>query len=265
MTDLNDINILNNQYTIELNEDIKASIAYSSELKNNNKCIISIGICSKFYFYILGSALFKLLSLIIISEIGLFGFVPILSSYYSILSLYTYFSFIIFGSIIHFCFKRKDYISHNKNALNLLHVKIINQDKKGTNLKFFLACIGFTIYNEIQIFLYSNGYHALDFWTFELVFTFLLMKKYFEVNIYGHHKCSIIFIIIICSILLFIATFLPNDNKENQYQYVEKKLGNYFYSILISIVFMVLSFNYALSINYSKILMQSKFVSQTNI
>ena len=139
----------------------------------------------------------------------------------------------------------------------------VNQDKKGTNLKFFLACIGFTIYNEIQIFLYSNGYHALDFWTFELVFTFLLMKKYFEVDIYRHHKCSIIFIIIICSILLFIATFLPNDNMENQYQYVEKKLGYYFYIILVSIVFMVLSFNYALSINYSKILMQSKFVSQT--
>jgi hypothetical protein len=90
------------------------------------------------------------------------------------------------------------------------------------------------------------------------------MKKYFEFDIYRHHKCSIISIIIICTILLFIATFLPNfDSKmESQYEYVKNELGSYFYSIPIMFIFIIISFIYGFSRTYSKILMQSKYISK---
>ena len=260
-----ELNNLKNQYSFGLDDEFSNN---SEPSKEKNIKLISIGNCSKFYFYILGSALFKFCSIIILTEIGnnngLFGFVPILSFYGSMQSIYTYLSYIIFGTIFQFCSKRKDRDENKYNTLNTIHIKIINRYKNKTNLKFILTCFSFTIYSEIQNLLFSFGYDSLDFWTFELIFVFILMKKYFEFDIYRHHKCSIISIIIICTILLFIATFLPNfDSKmESQYEYVKNELGSYFYSIPIMFIFIIISFIYGFSRTYSKILMQSKYISK---
>ena len=137
MAELIDSNNLNNQYSLGLDEEFSNT---SDTRKEKNVKIISIGICSKFYFYILGSALFKFCSIIILTEIGnnndLFCFVPILSFYSSMQSIYNYLSYIIFGIIFQFCFKIKDKDDNKYNALNLIHIKIINQYKEKTNLKF---------------------------------------------------------------------------------------------------------------------------------
>ena len=59
----------------------------SNDQKNEPKRIITKGICSRFYLYIIFSGIFKLLSLILIGDnklydngIGLFGFCPILKN-----------------------------------------------------------------------------------------------------------------------------------------------------------------------------------------
>ena len=75
------------------------------------------------------------------------------------------------------------------------------------------------------------------------------MRKYFIMDFYLHHKVSIIFIILICTILLLIATFIPyiayGKNIGNAYESINSKLGNKFYSILFIFVFIVLSYDYA--------------------
>ena len=80
--------------TIDIEKDLE---------KNNNKCFISLGKCSRLYLYILGSGLFKIFSLILlgsnnISEdgIGLSGFCPIFNSFNFIQSIYIYIGYIIF-------------------------------------------------------------------------------------------------------------------------------------------------------------------------
>ena len=81
------------------------------EDNNNNKKrkLIALGKCSKFNFYILGSAVFKLLSLLILGvkgkNIGLCGFTPILYDYNSMQSLYTYLGYIIIGVIWRYAYK----------------------------------------------------------------------------------------------------------------------------------------------------------------
>ena len=100
MNDFNSNTDLSNDYT---ENDYKKDNA-SSKIKNNK--LISLGKCSKFYLYILGSAGFKSLSLILLGNKdknkGLFGFSPILSSHQSIQRIFTYLSFIIFGIILYF-------------------------------------------------------------------------------------------------------------------------------------------------------------------
>ena len=239
---------------------------YSIEIKPIK--LITIGKCSKYYLYILGSVLFNFFSTIITIKTsnnkGLFGFAPILSSYNSMKSIYTYLGYIIFGIFLRFYFKGKSKNKLNKktNTLNLIHDKLINQDMKKTNFLIILTCISFVIYNDIETFLYSKGYQFLNYWSLEMVFTFLLMKRYFEVYIYRHHICSIIFNIISSSILLLVSSFFPYKSADNQFEFVGNELGNPLYSIVIIFIFAFLSFNFGFSRNFSKILMQSKFVSQ---
>ena len=233
------------------------------------KKLITIGNCSRFNLYILGSTLFVIFSLFLLGfqerDIGLFGFVPILYAYRSMQSIYTYLSYIIFGIIFHFCSKDKKEEENNifiKNLSSFYH-KLKNQNKTNNNLYIFLTCLCFVIYNEVQNLISSYSFQDLDFWSFDILFTFLLMKKYFEFDVHKHHKCSIIFVTIICTILIFIVSFLPNSatNNLNQYEFVKKELGSYFYSIIFIFIFLILSFIYSFSRNFSKVLMQSKFVS----
>ena len=70
----------------------------------------------------------------------------------------------------------------------------------------------------------------------------ILLRKYFEFGIYKHHKCSIFSAFFICTILLFIASFLPDTNIGNQYQFVKNELGSVFYCIPFIFIFIVLSF-----------------------
>ena len=75
--------------------------------------LISIGKSYKTYFFILGSALFKLLSLILTGDgnkykdFGLFGFCPTFNKFNFTQSILIYFGYIIFGIIFYFFKKIK--------------------------------------------------------------------------------------------------------------------------------------------------------------
>ena len=262
------MNLVNegNQCTSE-NSDNKES---TSEEEKNKK-FITIGKCSRFYLFILGSSFSKFFTILMMGNknknIGLFGFSPILSSYNNIQSMYTYIGYIIFGLIIFFFSNGKNNIFsikknqkwlliHNKNKMTVCTPKTFSQ--------VFLVCFCFGFYIEAINILYSLGFQSFNYWTFETLFTFLLMKKYFVVDIYRHHKCSIIFIFVTSTTCLLIASFLPNSSykgEKNSYQYIEEDMGNYFYFIIITIFFVFLSFNYSFSRTFSKVVMQSKFLS----
>ena len=91
------------------------------------------------------------------------------------------------------------------------------------------------------------------------------MKKYFGFDVYRHHECSIIFIVITCSTLIFISSFLTEENELNIYQIFEEKYGSYFYCLIIILCFVFMSFLYSYSRSYSKVLMQVKSLSPDTI
>ena len=270
MAESNGRNRLNSIKRVSTIDSDYISSQQSTKVKKNK--LISIGNCSRFYFLILFSIVFKLLSLFLLGiqiedkkDIGLFGFIPILYSFRSMQSIYTYLSYIIFGIIFHFCNKKKneDIKIPKENILSLVYNKLTNQNKTKTYFYILLTCFCFAIYNEIQNLINSFKFQEFDLWSFDILFTFLLMKKYFEFDVHKHHKCSIIFVTIICTILIIIISFLPNivTGNLNQYEHVNKELGSYFYSIVFILIFLILSFIYAFSRNFAKVLIQSKFVS----
>ena len=248
--------------------------------------LITLGKCNRFYLYILGSAISKFFSLILLginsntneNGFGLFGFCPTFNKYNFTQSIFIYFGYIIFGIIFFFFLKLK---SLDKKAINIRTITsstvesfIYNDPNRNKHKKLFthytLISLAFVFYIEIKKVLYIEGFQFFNFWTVEIIFLLFLLKKYFIIDFYYHHKVSIIFIISACSALLLTASILPNSllNKnysENAYQNINDKLGSYFYCILIIILFVGLSFIYSYSRTYSKVLMQINFVSPFQI
>ena len=138
MSELADMNKTKTFTSVSSSENIDVNEFKLIEIKN--KKIITIGKCSKFNLYILGSLLFKLFSLFLLgfqkNDIGLFGFVPILYSYRSMQSIYTYLSYILFGIIFRFCSKdkKKDEKNFMTETLTIVYNKIMNLNSSKTNL-----------------------------------------------------------------------------------------------------------------------------------
>ena len=263
---------------IKINFDGQVNNKKMEEIKNKNKNkkLITLGDCSKFYLYILASAFFKFLCFLIIGnkekKIGLFTFCPIINSYNITQSIYAYLGYIIFGAIFYFVFKGKhkksEIESHAISEKLLIHNKIkITPKSRKTIFQIFLVCICYALYNEIQNILYNFGFQFFYYWTFETIFSYFLMKKYFEMDNYKHHKCSIIFMVITCSIFLLISSFLPgssiteNEKTLNSYEIIEKLFGSYYYCIVIILFLSFLSFIISFSRTFSKLIMQTKYLS----
>ena len=254
-------------YENELNNSMEEILSIKQYKVEKSKKLITIGECSRFYLLIIGSALLKFLSSMILGykdkDIGLFGFSPIFYSYHNVQFLLTYLSYIIFGIIVHFFLKGKKKKTENKMmGITIKKNKKLASNPRKTYLQLFLLCFCYGAYLELKALLYSLGFNFLHIWPFEGIFTFLLTKKYFMDNIYKHHKCSIFFAFITGTIFHLIASFVPSDNtKLNSYQKFEKNYGNYFYCFCIIIVFIIMTFGYSFSICFSKVLIQNKFIS----
>ena len=254
---------------ITLNEEIK-------KILEKNKKPITFGKCSRFYLYMLGTCFFKILSLLILgankdkeNEFGLFGFCPVLNQYNFIQSIYTYIGYIIFGLIFYY-FKDPDKSDSKEKKefyknINISGNKNIDTLTKNINLKIFFLCIIFIFHIEIKKVLYIQGFMFFNIWTSEIILMHFLMLKYLSIDNYKHHKISLLCNATFCSgilvFILFLPTSLYDGDRVNSFQFVQKKLGNYFYGILLFFVFLILSVAFCFTRIYSKVLMQIKFIS----
>ena len=196
-----------------------------SENLGNNKKLITIGKCSRFYLFILGAGSFKLLSLLILGAnniyedgIGLFGFCPVLSNYNFVQSIYMYIGYIIFG-LIFYHFKGIEAIDTNKgsqekkeftNIIMTLQKQYKNKVAKilaNDNTKYEIAflCLAFAVHIETKKVLYIEGFQFFNFWIIEIIFMQVLMRIYFTIDVYIHNKIAIIFNVVVCSAILITA------------------------------------------------------------
>ena len=236
------------------------------------KSIIGFGRCSKYYLYILGTAVFKCLRDCIFgfnninpdSKIGLFGFTPQLSHHHLLQSLYRYASFILGGGlfiyILHRNIKADTVKENNKNKERLELKGLIHNNKSdgSENAKIseiLKVCLIYGIHAELSRIMYLFDFYGLDFWTVDVFFILLFMHRNFIFNYYKHQKYSMALILISVTILLLISSFLPFTNHDdtnekeirdkNSYQIIKdltKDLtGSNFFFILVILLFALLS------------------------
>ena len=237
------------------------------------KCLITIGKCSRFYLYILGSIIFKLIDCALIGYIdregkqySLYGFVPVLYKYEIIKGVYINLMCILCGSLFNYIqkkkkqFKKKTKVKERKDLKGLIH----NQKDlpKIYSCNFLLFGFLYTFYNESKKYLYIKGFRGLNIWTFDIIFMIFFLKKSFKFNFYKHQKCSLLFITFTATVLLIILTFLPSyQTNKNSYDIISDKGWNFSVSFLIIIIFVILSIIYSYSRVYGKVLMQLKYIS----
>ena len=243
----------------------------------NFHCLIGIGIYSKYFLYILGTCIFKFLRQSLfnffqinpLSDSGMFGFMPILNGHFIISSLFTYISYIIFSSLFYFIFKRNTKRKTKQNVdLLIKHSTLLikgfihNINSNKITFRKIIRTIGAScviiFQTDFSKIMYLYDISLFNIWTFYIIFILFFMRKYFIIQIHRHQKYSMIFVIVICTILLLLSTFFPyNEMSEyNSYQKVKEITGSYFAFIPILIMFISLTGMTSFFIVYSKALME---------
>ena len=252
-----------------------------------NKCFIGFGECSKYYLYILSSTVLKSLrdcmfgfnSINPNSKMGLFGFVPKLANHCIIQSIYRYSGFMLGGALFMYISQKN---SENKSE------KMINKEKEQLELKEFensqksertknvrisqiiIIALIYCAHSELSRIMYLFDFSGLDFWTVDLLFIIIFMHSNFVINSGKHKKYSMIFIILLVTILLLISSFLPktdHDKEEekikdkNTYQLIKAITGNNYSFIIIALIFFSLSCLLSYLRVQEKVLMDFHFLS----
>ena len=239
---------------------------------------ISIGLCSKYFLFILGICLFKFLKQSLFnffqiyppSASGIFGFMPVLYGHFVISSIYTYIGYIIFSLLFYFISKKtskntneieeiKKRVNSNFSYLtqNMLNKQNANKITVRKIIKTVGACAVLVFQTDFSKIMYLYDISLFNIWTFYIVFILFFMKKFFVIEIFNHQKYSMYFVIIVCTILLMTSTFLPYNefSEKNSYQKVNDLTGSYFACIPILIIFISFTAMTSFFIVYSKAIM----------
>jgi len=207
---------------------------------------ISIGQFNKYYFFILGSILVKLLNTFITgffpsltpnNPFFLFGFQPFLLSHPYIKYTCQYLGIGLGGLISNFIFyirnkdigkqfkedkNSQDIINDTSNALNmskgrfssvLIYHNVFDKNKKSYLKKVFFVFFLY-YFSKISISsLDSLGFHQVKIWTFEFIPVYILSQRMLKTKIYKHQKFSLSTTLIFSTLLYFINSFVPESDK----------------------------------------------------
>ena len=228
---------------------------------------ISIGQFNKYYFFILGSILVKLLNTFIIgffpsltpnNPVFLFEFQPSLLSHPYIKYTFQYLGIGLGGLISQIIFyirnkdigkqfkkdqNSRDIINDNSNAFfnskNRYSSALIYHNVFDKNRKSYLKKIFFVFFlyyfSKISISsLDSLGFHQTKLWTFEFIPVYILSQKMLKTKIYKHQKLSLSTTLIFSTLLYFINSFVPESDKNCENE--EDKCGFIHFNVYEKII-----------------------------
>ena len=242
---------------------------------------ISFGKCNKNYYFILGSIAVKFIITFIYGytpilepdkTIYIFGFKSKIFSHPVITLCFQYLSMIIGGIILQIIYNHRNKGSRNIKEEEVVDVEKITDDlhtesiilreyKKNEKMKnkndikkiflifavYFISQLTITSLNQLKL-------NRIKFWSLEPIFLYIFSKKVLNRTIYKHQKISIIIIIICCTSIYLVNSFLPytkqctyyNEKKnikecaeickeleQNVYEYIIHKYALFFIPIFI--------------------------------
>lgn len=255
---------------------------------------ITIGQFNKNYLFIIGSISVRF----IITFIS--GFTPYLtpnesfyllgfkSNFFShpfITNCFQYLSIGLGGYIFELIFNEKNKNSEQETVYDnriTRRSKLIyyNIDKKNYKIYLKKVFLVYFIYYFAKVSMNSLdnlGFNRVKFWPLEFIFLYFFSKKILGKNVYKHQFVSLSIIIIFCTSIYFINSFIPKTNKDcqllegeqrneclilsvNIYHEIIDKIGWCFVPIIILIYFLAMVSNAYSSIR-NKWFMDFKYIS----
>ena len=199
------------------------------------KKYIRFGRFNKKYFFILGSILVKYLLSFIrgftpyltpTTTYYIFNYKPFFISHPLFTLCLQYFSICLGGVILELIYAKKNSNSEANYNLEYKATQVTNNyipdgiiekeiakteeknDKKYWWRIFYVLSIYFFSEATINI-LNSFGLREVDYWPLEFIFLFIFSKKILNRTLYKHQKIPIIILIILCTIIQILNTFIP--------------------------------------------------------
>jgi hypothetical protein len=122
-------------------------------------------------------------------------------------------------------FSQVDETSKSSKNTKLIYHNIktrLKSENTSGSLLIIISIIYFLYIEALKILDFFEFYH-LEFWTFDILFMLLFMHIYYPTNIYRHQTFSMIFIAVINTVLLIVASVLNiyenKSKKKNIYEY----------------------------------------------
>mgnify|MGYP006873076950 CR=1 FL=1 len=172
---------------------------------------ISLGTYNKYYkyiiFYIISNLLYE-------STFGLnYGNVykeiifleqqELLRKHSLIISIFNYFLIFLLSLILYKCNPDKNANCSNRNDSSAIKLIVYKNKKiKKQYYTIILVSILWVIHEQLGIFYYNFNFAYLDYWTLEILITYFISSKMFNIQIYKHQKFAIFFNSVLCSLFL---------------------------------------------------------------
>ena len=199
-----------------------------------SQCCIGIGEISSFFKYMIIFIIFNLIKDICYESSSL-------KKYKLIGSLYKYLGFSIFGAILYYISikryndktNRREKEKNEKNKL--IYNKISINFEVKNKLLIYLICFFYIFFFESIQYIKYVGFSILFIWTFDIISVFIFVHIFYRKKMYRHQNCSMLFIIIVDTALLIIASLIdtyPLSNNEKENIYKNKGIG-----ICLAIIF----------------------------
>ena len=247
---------------------------------------ISFGQFNKKYFFILGTLIVRIILAFISGftpyltprkPIFIFGFRSNFFSHPMISYCFQYFSLCLGGIILELIFHDK-----NKNKKKTKENKLEdNKEKFQSKLKYYGRIISvYSLYFFAKVLMNSFdniGYNRVKYWPLEFIFLFIFAKKIMNQIFYTHQILSISTLMLICTTIYIINSFIPQSNKDcsslsgdeledcqilsvNIYNDIIKKLGGHFIPIII-LLYLAAMISNAFSAITTKWFMDIKYIT----
>ena len=226
-----------------------------------SKCFIGCGEIPSFFKYMIAFIVFNIAKDLCYK----FGSLK----YYKIIgSLYKYFIFATFGFLFYYISikryivkkdnKKIDTSNSTENKKNKLIYNKISLNKELINqYMYYSICFFYVIFFESLQLIDYFGFSILFIWTFDFLSMLIFINIFYSNKMFLHQKCSMLFIIIVDTALLFIASFIKIDDVEKKNIYDNKGI-----TLSIGVIFIFIFISSLNSFNRVKIksFMDNQFI-----
>ena len=187
---------------------------------------IQLGSYNKYYKYIIFQVICNLLYNFtyglnhgsIYTPISFFKKQNNFHSHQTINNIFYYFGTFLFSLILYKFDPNTKKINKSNENDNSSTIKLIRFKNKNIKKEYYIIILVsflWVIHEQLIISYYSNFYFDyLDYWTLEILITYYISKKMFNIVIYKHQQFAIFFNSVLCSLFLLLPLILSLISKK---------------------------------------------------